>query len=212
MKTILSIIVITFVLISSCKKEKNDDIVYQTTFTKDYYWFANTTDQYAYKVNPDNYEIDVNTSHYDAYAIAPCATINFDYSVSVDCLILLDDNKKLGAAGIMYNYYNENLYTFILLYTDGYFQVVKKEGTSYTILIQSTLNNTIKKGIGQINKIDVIQRSSSAEFKINNTLVGTLSTVKEFTSVRVGLLACTAADPYFTNVQAVFDNYVIKKM
>jgi hypothetical protein len=212
MKKLIPIILITLMTIASCKKDEEENIVYQTNFSENDGWYIGESEDFTHRIYQNKYEIGVNSPNYYVYSIAPYSDITFDYSISVDCSLTLDDSTKLGALGLTYNYFDKDYYTFFIIYNDGYFQVTKKEGHNYTTLIQSNVNNGILNNSGQTNRLEVIQRSTSAEFKVNDIVVGTLSYERDYPKVKAGLAALAVADPYFTNVKAMFDNFVIKKL
>jgi len=212
MKKLISIILITLMTIASCKKDEDENIVYQTNFSKNNGWYIEESDNYSHRINQGKYEIEVNSPDYYAYSIAPYSDITFDYSISVDCSLILDDTTKFGALGLVYNFFDNNYFTFFLIDNNGYFQVTKREGPNLKVLVQSNLNNGILNNSGQTNRLEVIQRSASTEFKVNNIVVGTLSYGRNYPKVKAGLVTLSATDPGFTKVKAIFDNFTIMRL
>ena len=212
MKKLLSIFLITLNLTTSCKKDMDDIVVYQTTFKNADLWPVGTYNFYSFNINQDKYEIEVKSPNCYAYAIAPYENINFDYAIAVDCSMFLEDSTKQGAMGIIYNYFSESYFTFFYLYNDGYFEVIKKEASSYKILVQSILGRDIIKSQGKTNRIEVIQKSTSTEFILNNTLIGVISIGRDYPSVMAGVVTESVGGSKFTGVKVLFDNFIIRRI
>jgi hypothetical protein len=68
-----------------------------------------------------------------------------------------------------------NIYSFLVNPTNGQFQIAQKVGGVWTLLVNSTPNATVVRGMGKTNTLRVQTKGNLASLYINNQLVETIS-------------------------------------
>jgi hypothetical protein len=70
-----------------------------------------------------------------------------------------------------------NIFSFLINPTNGQFQLAQKVGGAWTIIVNSTPNAAVAKGMGKTNTLRVQTKGNAASLYVNNQLVETFSAV-----------------------------------
>lgn len=212
MKNLLTLLLLTLTVLSSCKKDEDDYIIKKESFDEPGLWYNDNNEEYSCIVNKGKLEMTVNVPDFCAYWLDLYTEITYDYSVSADCSLILEDKTMDGILGIEYNHFDKVFYSVFIITKNGVFSVVKYEGAKQTTLLSSAIDKSILGPSGEINHLEVLQRSSSTEFKVNHITVGTISYGRTYPKVKAGLLINSFEEPYFTKTKAEYDNFTIRKL
>lgn len=214
MKKIFFLIGISAVLFSSCKKKDDevkvaDELKYSTDFSEDdHTWFSDAN----HSITPGSngyYNMSQSQANYQAWGIAPFSTINYNYSISADMKLYLQNSGLYGSAGLIYNFKDNDHYYVFYVYNNGQFFAYKRD-KDFVTLINNTFTAAYKQG--QSNHIEVRQSNGSASFLINSTVVGSCPAPRWNGLTSAGVALATTGAPYFTPVTGQFDNVRIKKI
>lgn len=213
MKKIIFIGSILSILFCSCKKHEDikvtDELKYSTDFSADDHTWFQGPNNCVVSEPPGYYKMLQSEENYQTWGLAPYSTINYNYSVSADVQLLVQNSGCYGSAGLIYNFQDIDHYSVFYVYNDGQFFVFKHD-KGFTTLIKKTLTNAYK--TGQSNRLEVRQSGGSASFLINSTVVGSCSSSRGESLVSAGVALSTTSAPYFSPVQGNFDNVMIKKI
>jgi hypothetical protein len=197
-------------LLTSCKKdEPKVSLIYQADFDVDNgTWFKFCqSGEYCCKHTQGKYEIAVDKLNYFAYAFAPCGPIDSPYYMSVDCTIRTTDNTKIGYAGLIYNYVDDNNYKIFFIASDGKYRIFKKVSGTLSGLNGWTSSPAIKIGPQVVNTLKLDQHPNTIEFFVNGTSLNVFQN-GEGANFRVGLIVGSA----LASDVGSFDNLVINKI
>jgi hypothetical protein len=212
MKYLLYFSLLTFIAISSCKKDAAPDIIYQNTLvTADQAWTVDSNSLDVRKFYQGHYSIRVDSTEIISYTLAPYSTINFPYTVQVDGTAILDDPGMLGGMAIVFNYVDHGDYDVAEIWTDGTYRIWIRTNGNISTFVNFTSSSAINAGSGSKNTIKVIQNQSDMQLVINGTSMGTFTLGLPSSLVQTGPATFTASPPYYTPVTTLFNNFSIVK-
>lgn len=201
-------IALAFLSIACKKNSPENQIIFQDDFSTNKGWTVGNIQSLIYAYNNSKYQITVDTPGIMCWSFAPygftpySGEINYTYSLKVDFTITLDDNSKLGLAGLLFNYIDNQNFSFVFISDNGFYEILQKlNGTPYTI-VPATSSKAINLEKGSVNTLELIQNAKTLELNINNQSIGTFQIGKVNSDIRVGLMVSSDVIQNFSKVVA----------
>ncbi len=205
--------IVLILLLSFCKKNEDNGIIYHSTLKElDPVWYNYTSVSSTCGFNAGSYEISIFQADYYACALAPTSNINDPYSLKADVSIQLSDTTKTGYAGLIFDFADFSNYYALLISQAGYFEICRIMDGGLSNPIPWTQTSAIKSKSGEINTLELNQNSTSLEIVINNTHIA-ISPIVKTAFCKVGLITVGAySSVNFTKVVGSFNNLLIQKL
>jgi hypothetical protein len=213
MKKLLYLLLLPFIMFSSCKKDNiaTAMVIYQDSLVTDNHtWLEDSTNYHIRKFDQGHYFIRVDSPGIITYSLAPYANIGFPYSVQVDGTPVLDDAGQLGSVAVIFNVVNNSNFDVAEVWTNGTFRIWTMANSGASTLVNFTFSPAINTGSGNKNTIKLVQSQSTVELLVNNTAMGTFNLVLPSGLVEAGPAVATAGTG-FTPVTGLFNNFSILK-
>ena len=213
MKKFLTIFSVGLTMLMACHKDAPapSNLIYQTDFsTDDHTWDTSCSSYYCYKFNNGKYDVGVVEAGYFAYTLVPKVTINSNYFITVDLALQLQDPSKWGAAGIVFDYVDDNNYRVFMISSYGHYYIAQKVNGGYSTLVNWSASSAIDTGSNAVNTLKFTQQQTTEEFFVNGKSLGQYAYGQSPNS-KVGFITDTSGmEP--TVVVGEFDNLLIEKM
>jgi hypothetical protein len=218
MKKIGIIFFMLALLVNACKKDSPEDqIIFQDSFVSNKGWTIGGDNYSSFSISNGQYQMMLDTSGAIMFSFAPygfnpySGEINYPYSLKVVCSMALKDESKVGSAGFVFNFIDGDNFSYAIIYSMGLFSLIQKiDGIFYKLGSGET--SAILVGSSVANSLELIQKASTLEFKVNGQTVGTFQKDKANTDVRVGLMIMTHSDNFYTGFTASFKDFVLTKL
>lgn len=221
MKKIGILFLLLVFLAVACKKNTpENEVIFQDDYSTNKGWTTGSTptNSCSFAYNNGKYQITLDTSGVMCWAYVPygytpySGEINYTYSLKVDCSINLDDNSKIGYAGFIFNYIDNDNFSVTLISNSGTFEIGQRIGGNSYQIVYPTTSSAINMGSGSINTLEITQNKTTLELNINDKPIGTYQMGKVNSDIRIGLLVSSSEGTDFSKVVASFDNFVLTKI
>lgn len=167
-------------------------------------WYTGSSDNYLIEFSEGGYHVVVNmvTGTEPVYSIRQ--TTLGDLLTSID--IMRYDGKDGSYFGVVCRYSDPMNYYRFVLYTEGEFEIAKKEDGVFTSLIREELEKPLLSD-GSPNNLRASCVGDKLELYVNEKLAGSV-TDNVLTLGYIGIIAGTDIEP---GLDVLFDNFIISQ-
>jgi hypothetical protein len=189
----------------------NAVVLYKESFLMDdHQWKVDSTSNYILKYYQSHYSLKSNKIKNLLFSTAPYGNIDFPYSVQVDGIIQVENLKKVGYLGVIFNLIDTNNYSSFEIGSDGSYFIWNFNKGKYTYLGYASYNQEVKTTSGAKNTLKVTQNASTIDFQINTVYIKTISLAMLKSAIQVGVSVDTDS-ALFTPTTNLFNNFIISK-
>lgn len=146
-------------------------------------------------------------------ALSPAGILRYDYAVSVNVRISVDDSTDTGYAGIIFDRIDSAYARTLFISNKGSFCLKDRYNGEEELLIPKISSRYLNKGRNAWNTIEIRHRRREIHLLFNGNLAAICKLNSAFSYGRVGLLVATADSRVgFSPVTASFRRFTLKKM